>query len=193
MKRTTDILTGYLGDVLALENHLLKAVEQQLNDKQVIQHSSAREFLTELHAILQTHSTRAAAKVAALSGSLSANVKEAVTAATGFAAGLIGKIRPQTASKFLRDDYVVLSACAIEYEMLHASSLAVNDQMIAAMALENLEEITPLIVRLSDIMPAVLVDELVAQVGEVATGSVLIARENTRKAWSNETIHAEHV
>jgi hypothetical protein len=191
MKTTKDILTGYLGDALALENHLLKAVDQQLDDQQVTRHSDAREFLTELRGILQSHSVRAAAKVSALGGSLSANVKEAVTAATGFAAGLIGKIRPQTASKFLRDDYVVLSACAIEYEMLHTGALAVKDEAIAAMALENLEEITPLIVRLSDIMPGVLVEELAGQLGEVATGSVLVARENTRRAWSNETVHPE--
>src|SRR5215212_4591425 len=108
MKTTKDLLTATLGDILAAENHLLKAIEQQLDDEQVTKHSMAHEFLGELRGTLQTHSFRVAERLSALGGSLTANVKEAVTAATGFAAGLFGRIRPQITSKFLRDDYVVL-------------------------------------------------------------------------------------
>jgi hypothetical protein len=192
MKTSKQLLTSYVGDILAAENHLLKAIEQQLSDEHVARQSVAHEFLRELRGTLQTHSFRLAERLSALGGSLTANVKEAVTAATGFAAGLFGRIRPQIASKFLRDDYVVLSACAIEYEMLHVMALAMKEQPIADMALQHLKEITPLIVRLSDILPGVVVQELGEEVGDVATGSVLVARENTRRAWSNETVHSQH-
>src|SRR5262245_25109032 len=120
MKATKDILTGYLGDILGMENHLLKAIEQQVSHEQVTKYTAAHELLTESRGMLQAHSRQLTERLSALGGSVTANVKEAVTAATGFAAGLLGRIRPQIASKFLRDDYVVLSACAIEYEMLHA-------------------------------------------------------------------------
>lgn len=189
MKTSNDILTGYLGDVLAIENHLLKAMEHQVGDQEVVKHADVHEFLSQTRGVLQAHSAGLAARLSALGGSVSANVKEVVTAATGIASGLLGRMRPQTASKFLRDDYVVLSACAMGYEMLHATALALRDEQTAQMALRHLEEITPLIVRLSDLTPEIVVQEVEAAVGEVATGAVLAARENTRRAWSNETVH----
>src|SRR5947207_10093101 len=190
MKTSKDILTGYLGDTLATENDLLKAVEQQLNTQPLDQ--QARDLLGELRRSAQVHASRLSERLNALGGSLSANVKEALTGATGFAAGFLGRIRPQMASKFLRDDYVVLSACAIEYELLHAAALASHDEPTAELALRHLEEITPFIVRVSDLIPELLVGELGNEIGEVATGSVLVARENTRRAWSREHVHAEH-
>ena len=190
MRTSKDVIVGYLGDILGMENHLLKSVEQQLDSGPLNQ--QARDFLGETRQIVQTHTSQLTQRVNGLGGSLTANVKEAVTGATALAASLLGRMRSQMASKFLRDDYVVLSACAIGYEMLHAAALAAHDEATAELALRHLGEITPLIVRASDLMPELLVGELANEVGEVTTGAVLVARENTRRAWSREHVHAEH-
>ena len=138
---------------------------------------------------MRRHTDSLEERLRTFGGSLSADVKEAFTVATGLAAGLLGKIRPHMASKFLRDDYILLSACSIGYEMLHATALALRDTETADLALEHFKDITPLIVRLSEIMPTVVVHELTHDVAGIDAGAIPIAKENTRHAWSNETVH----
>jgi hypothetical protein len=189
MRTPKDLSTGYLGDLLAAQNHLFKIVDQQVGDLQVTTHVDVRDLLTQLHIILRRHTDSLEERLRAFGGCLSADVKEALTAATGLAAGLLGKIRPHMASKSLRDDYILLSACSIGYEMLHATALALRDKETADLALQHFKDITPLVVRLSELMPSVVVHELTHDVAGIDAGAIPIARENTRQAWSNETVH----
>lgn len=190
MRTTTEILTTYIGDMLAAQNHLLKMIDQQLADSQVSTYSQVQELLPPLRSALRRHTGDLEQRLSELGGSISATVKEAVTAATGIAAGLFGRIRPHVASKFLRDDYVVLSACSIGYEMLHATALALRDKKTADLALEHFKELTPVIVRLSEIIPAIIVHELTHDVAGVDAGAALVARANTQHAWSGEHVHS---
>ena len=190
MKTTTEILTVYIGDMLAAQNHLLKMVDHQLADSQVTTYAQIQEFLPPLRSALRRHAIDLEQRLSELGGSISANVKEAITAATGIAAGLFGRVRPHVASKFLRDDYVVLSGCSIGYEMLHATALALRDKKTADLALEHFKEITPMIVRLSEIIPAIIVHELTHDIAGVDAGAALVARTNTQHAWSGEHVHS---
>lgn len=190
MKTVKDLLTSYLGDMAATQNHLLKTVEQQLRDPQVTSHAEVNELLTKLRLVLRRHTGDIEQRVAEFGGSLTADVKEAITVATGLAASLFGKIRPHAASKFLRDDYVLLSACSIGYEMLHVTALALSEKKTAEMALAHFKEITPMVVRLSEIMPGVVVQELTHDVSGIDAGAAPIAKRNTREAWSAETVQA---
>jgi len=190
MRTTTDILTTYLGDMIAAQNHLLKMVDHQLADSQVNTYAPVQEFLPPLRSALRRHASDLEQRLSELGGSASANVKEAITAATGIAAGLFGRIRPHAASKSLRDDYILLSGCSIGYEMLHDTALALRDKKTADLALEHFKEVTPMIVRLSEIIPAIIVHELTHDVAGVDAGAALVARANTQHAWSGEHVHA---
>ena len=190
MKTTTEILTAYIGDMLAAQNHLLKMIDHQLADSQVTTYAQTQEILPPLRAALRRHTSDLEQRLSELGGSVSANVKEAITAATGIAAGLFGRVRPYVASKFLRDDYVILSGCSIGYEMLHATALALRDRKTADLALEHFKEITPVIVRLSEIIPAIIVHELTHDIAGVDAGAALVARANTQHAWSGEHVHS---
>jgi hypothetical protein len=190
MKSSTEILTTYLGDMLATQNHLLQVVQQQMDDQRVMTHADAQELLPQIKSALGRRTLALEQRLNAFGGSVSADLKEAFTAATGFAAGIFGRLRPHSASKALRDDYVLLSACSIGYEMLHATALALRDLITAQLALEHFKEITPMIVRLSEIIPATIVQELTHDVAGIDAAAAPIARQNTQRAWSGENVHA---
>src|SRR4051812_43077113 len=192
MKAPSDLLTGYLGDLLAAQHHLFKTVDQQVGDLEVTTHADVREILTQLHIVLRRHTDALEERIRSLGGSMTADMKEALTGATGLVASFFGKLRPHMASKSLRDDYILLSACSIGYEMLHATALALRDEETADLALEHFKNITPLVVRLSEIMPNVVVQELTHDVAGIDAGAVPIARKNTRHAWSTQVVHRQH-
>jgi hypothetical protein len=68
--------------------------------------------------------------------------------------------------------------------------LALRDKRTADLALEHFKELTPAIVRLSEIIPAIIVHELTHDVAGVDVGAALVARTNTQHAWSGEYMHA---
>ena len=189
MKTSTDILTTYLGDMLATQNHLLQMVQQQMDDQRVMTYADVQEVLPAIKSTLGRRTLALEQRLNAFGGSVTADLKEAFTAATGFAAGIFGRIRPHSASKALRDSYVLLSACSIGYEMLHATALAVRDPITADLALEHFKEITPQIVRLSEIIPGIVVQELTHDVPGIDAGAAPIARKNTQHAWSGDHVH----
>jgi len=190
MKTSTEILTTYLGDILATQNHLLQMVQQQMEDSRVMGYADVQEMLPSIKSSLGRRTLALEQRLQALGGSVTADLKEAFTAATGFAAGILGRIRPHSASKALRDDYVLLSACSIGYEMLHATALALRDSITADLALEHFKEITPMVVRLSEIVPGIVVQELTHDVAGIDAGAAPAARKNTQRAWSSDHVHA---
>ncbi len=189
MKTSTEILTTYLGDILATQNHLLQMAQQQMDDPRVMSYADVQEVLPPIKASLGRRTLALEQRLQALGGSVTADLKEAFTAATGFAAGILGRIRPHSASKALRDDYVLLSACSIGYEMLHATALALRDSITAELALEHFKEITPMVVRLSEIIPGIVVQELTHDVPGIDAGAAPAARKNTERAWSGQHVH----
>jgi hypothetical protein len=192
MKTSKEILTTYLGDILATQNHLLQMLQQQVDDPRIMTYADVQELLPSIKASLGRRTLALEQRLNAFGGSVSADLKEAFTAATGFAAGMLGRIRPHSASKALRDDYVLLSACSIGYEMLYATALAVRDPVTAELSLEHFKEITPMIVRLSEIIPGIVVQELTHDVPGIDAGAAPIARQNTQRAWSGDHVHTHN-
>jgi len=189
MKSSSEILTTYLGDMLAAQNHLLQMVQQQMEDTRVMTYADMQEILPQIKSSLGRHNTALEQRIGALGGSVRADLKEALTVATGFAAGVFGRLRPHSASKALRDDYILLSACSIGYEMLHATALALGDPVTAELALGQFKELTPMIVRVSEIVPGIVVQELTHDVPGVDAAAAPLARQNTQRAWSGEHVH----
>ena len=60
----------------------------------------------------------------------------------------------------LRDDYTALSLAAISHTMLHTTGLALQNQPIADLAQRYLNDITPLIIDISQVVPGVVVKDL---------------------------------
>jgi hypothetical protein len=181
-------LRKYVGDLLALERHILDAVKQQLGDDRTRLHPEAFALISKLDGVLSAHLRSTEQHLATLGGDAFAPIKEAVGSALGFAAGLIDRVRENPVSKMLRDDYTALGLTAISYTMLHTTGLALKSQPTADLAMRHLKDITPLIVETSELIPTVVAKELVDDGELVDTAAGEEAARNTQQAWRNEVV-----
>lgn len=188
MSESVNTLQNYVSDLLALERHLLEAVKRQVDDDRTNRHPEAIRLVSKIHGVLASHVAETEQHLSNLGGHPASGVKDAVASVAGIAAGLIDKVRTNTVSKMLRDDYSALSLTAIGYTMLHTTGLALKSSLTADLALRHLHDITPLIVEISEIVPLVVAVELTDD-GEVVDAAVgPEAVRNTQKAWSNEVV-----
>jgi len=178
-------LLMYVNDVLALERAMKEAVERQVADASVREIPEAIAFLEKLAPSTEDR----LASLSELSdklGSGAAGVKEAVAAAAGMIAGLYGKVRKHAVSRMLRDDHTALGLASTAYSMLYTTAVALHDGHTAAIAQRHLREVTPLIMGLSHVLPAVVVAELAADFPDLNREATEAGREATRRAWSQD-------
>ena len=175
----------YTSDMLATEKHIHEAVKRQAEDESVQQQLEASILVSQIATVLQSHINHLEQHNEELGGS-STGLKDAVTSTLGAMAGLYDKVRSKQVSRMLRDDYTALSLAAISYTMLHTTALALNDRTIADVALRNLKDITPLITKISQIIPQVVARELSEDHASLNMTSGQEATRNTQEAWSAE-------
>jgi ferritin-like metal-binding protein YciE len=161
MGTAKETVATYVGDMHALEEHMLKAFEAQLElskdtpeAHRVVQQlvSSSRKRITALDqrvtALGQTDKT------------ISDWVKTAVSTLAGYAAGAIDMVRPQQVSKALRDSYTALNLAVISYVMLDTTGQACQDQETAQLAQRHLLEVIANTQAIASVMPALVVADL---------------------------------
>jgi hypothetical protein len=178
-----ETIQHYVGDMLATEKHILEAVKRQVEDESVKQQSDASGLVSQMVMVLQSHVNQLEQHLDKLGGS-SAGLKDAVTSTLGAMAGLYDKVRSKQVSRMLRDDYTALSLAAISYTMLHTTALALNDRTTADIALRNLKDITPLITKISQVIPPIVTRELSEDHVSLSVTSGQEAMRNTQEAWS---------
>ncbi len=177
-------LRKHTSDQLAVVSHVLEAVERQREDENVKANLDANQVIIEVERVLKAQVAALEGMVDAAGSDVEATIKKAVTDALGFAAGLYDKVREHTVSRMLRDDYTALSLVAMGYTAYHAFGLVVKDSRVADLALNHLKQITPLLVRISQVLPIVVAEEVAQNqdmhfdrsVGEQAV-------TNTQSAW----------
>ena len=182
-KATLDM---YINDMHALEKHILEAVTHQSQDSRVKNEAQTIELVSKLHLTLTEqvqHLERIKAKMD--TGTVGAAVKEGVAQALGTVAGLYSKVRKDPVSRMLRDDYTALAMTTISYTQLHTTGLAYKEQEVADMALKHLEALTPLVMRINEIMPNVVTAELMDEGSGIETEVADEATENTQQAWKS--------
>jgi len=191
MKDTKEILRDYASDMLGVEKQLLEAVERQTRDNRVRSYRDAYELLMKIETVLSGHIITLEQYLSSTNGGATPEsfLKKAATTAMGAVTGLYERVRMEEAiSRDLRDNYASLSLAAISYTMLHTTACALNDNKLADLALHHLNELTPLVVSLSRIIPPVLVKELSIE-GKAFDPTVSQeAVANTQRAWSHEVI-----
>ena len=129
---------------------------------------------------------RAWALVEAMNAIFAAPLVEAVkggAGALGAGAAALGSVRKTQVSKNLRDDYTALGLASISYTMLHATALGLGENATATLAQRHLEQITPLIVRISKTIPAVVLQELRDDGEAVQVSAADISAKLTHAAW----------
>lgn len=182
-----DALRPYLADMAAVEKHILEALERQHKDDDIRQFPNAHQWLDRTMAVLKQHTQALETHLESFSGGGAAStVKEAVTGVLGAIAGVYDKVRKDTASRALRDDYTALAMAVVSYTMLHTTALGLRQGATAEIALRHLKDLTPLQVELSQILPAIVLRELSFEGYDVEPGLAQNAVRNTQEAWSSE-------
>lgn len=179
-----DSLKMYVNDVIGLERDVINAIEGQLQDARVKAHAELTGILqgivAEGHArleILKAISDEAG-------GSVGAAIKEAAMSVTGVLAGVYGKIREHPLSRIVRDDRVAMNVVETSYAMLYTLALAIGDQQTATVALSGLKAAAPAVLRLTDVLPAVVLEELAADGPLQNPGVADEVLDAIHQAWS---------
>ncbi|RYD85364.1 MAG: hypothetical protein EOP84_02760 [Verrucomicrobiaceae bacterium] len=181
-------LRMYVNDMVALEKHILEAVERQQQDERVQQEPEVKELVDRIHTVLRAHILTMENHAAAVGEQFGSTVKDAVSSVAGVVAGLYDKVRKHPISRLLRDDYTALSLASTAYSMLYTTGLAIRELPIANVALRHLQELTPLIMELSRVIPVAVVKELAQDDPDIDQTILPVAVENIRNAWNPEKV-----
>jgi len=177
-----EAINSYITDMLALEDHIEKAVKSQLTD--------LKEYPDVVAALRQIH-TRTEHHISDLrmlsdrrnASGVVESVKRAGSAVAGVAAGLIDLVRTEGLPKNLRDDYTAFSLANIGYVMLHTTALAAEDQEVADLAHQHFRDYTDTVIRLNNLIPAAVVRFLEQQGLPVRADIVSEVNQNVAQAW----------
>ena len=182
-RSTQQSIADWLGDIIALESHV-----EEVMDRQLTLASTSTNVATSFkryHDTVRDSKHRAEAYQKTY-GSTSGNpVIKAGSNLLGKAAGMIDKMRNDSASKALRDDYTAYNHLAIAYTMLHTTALALNDSATAKFAEQGLTTYAGLVQDINQIISdAVIADMAVNDDAPSPDASVMQeARKTINRAW----------
>jgi len=192
MTERQDTLQQYVSDMLAVERHILPALENQSQDDRYAKHPEARRLVNKIEATIRSHIDGLEQLLRKLGGDPASPIKSAVTAALGVAATMIEKVRTDPVSKNLRDDYTVLNLAAVSYTMLHTTGQALQDEQTADLAANFLRDYTPLIAEINEVVPEVVVSELRDETELLDPEAAKRAIKRTQEAWTGDHVHSGH-
>ena len=177
-----EAINSYITDMLALEDHIEKAIKGQLADLK--DYPEVIGTLRDIHTKVEHHiSDLRTVSDQRKAGGVVESVKRAGSAVAGAAAGVIDLIRTEGLPKNLRDDYTAFSLANIGYVMLHTTALAVEDQEVADLAHQHLRDYTDAVIRLNSLIPAAVVRLLEQQGLPVRADIVSEVNANVAEAW----------
>lgn len=151
-----EAINSYISDMLALEDHIEKAVRSQLEDLK--DYPDVVAELRQIHRKVEHHiSDLRGLSERRQAGGVKETVKRAGSAVLGAAAGVIDLVRTEGLPKNLRDDYTALSLASVSYTMLHTTGLSLGDQEVADLARQGFADYAEAVTRLQGVIPAAVV------------------------------------
>ena len=168
----TETLATYVGDMLAVEQHLLEAFEKQVALAEG--NPDAQSVVSQLVSSTQSRVTALetlAKNFGDGSKGIANTVKTAISGLFGVAAGAIDHVRPQSLSKALRDSYTATNHAIIGYVMLQTTGVALSDTATATLAEKHLQDSIKNAQAIANVMPSIVVKDLSDDVGPVAPGA----------------------
>ena len=175
-------LQMYVNDMHALDKHILEAVEHQYADERVKSDAMTYDLIGKIKSTLTHQVGDLQGEIGRLGSPVMATAKAAISTALGAFAGLYDKVRKDPVSRMLRDNYTALNMASFSYTQLHTTALAFHDEPVAKLALQHLQDLTPLIIHLNEVVPHVVVAELQDE-GGIDTSVAPTAVANTQHAW----------
>ena len=183
-----DTLDSYITDMLALESHIAKAIDAQLEE--------LRKDHPEFAGTLSTAATTTARHIGALetlktsrhidSGSMVADaVKRAGSVVAGLGAAAVDLVRSEKLPKNLRDDYTAYSLAAIGYQMLMTTAISLDDAEVTDHARTHFSDYTKVVMELSKAIPSAVIADLRMQGLPVNPSAADTVRDEVQKIWES--------
>lgn len=185
---TQEAIHGYVTDMLALEEHIEKAIQAQISAHEE-EHHGAATALREMHGIIEGHITALRALDHDVDGgggqALGEAIKRAASTLAGFGAAAIDLVRNERLPKNLRDDATAFSLAATGYLMLHTTALGLGHAPTAVVAEQHLTDYARMIMKVNHLIPAAVLAELAAEELplDITVGGT--ALEAYRRAWTS--------
>lgn len=187
MARTSqDAIHSYVTDMLALEDHIEKAIMAQVEDFGD-DYPAVGAALREMHRTIERHITSLRGledlRDAGPRLDVADFIKRAASTVAGLGAAAIDLVRTEKLPKNLRDDYTAFSLATIGYVMLHTTARSLGDARVAAVAESHLTDYAGMVMSLNDLIPSTVVT-LLKEEGLPARDETLADIEETiRNAW----------
>jgi hypothetical protein len=183
-----EAINSYITDMLALEDHLEKAIRGQLND--LSDYPEVVAELRQIHRKIEHHiSDLRMLSDRRDAGGVVKSVKRAGAAVAGMAAGLIDLVRTEGLPKNLRDDFTAFNLANISYVMLYTTALALDDQEVSELAQQHFRDYTDAVIRFNNLVPAAVVRYLQQEGLPAREDVVQQVSRNVEEAW-RQTAHA---
>lgn len=155
MKDKAAVVDSYISDMLALEQHISKALKGQITDLK--SYPNVTRQLETILATVEGHASSLEGLLKERGGEGVSSVKKVGSVLLGFAAGAIDLVRNEGLPKNLRDDYTACSLATIGYVMLHTTALSLDERAVAQLALAHLKDHAQLVMTLYNVIPAAVI------------------------------------
>lgn len=190
-----EAINSYITDMLALEDHIEKALRGQLEDLE--DYPAAIRELKQIHQKVERHISdlRSLSERRTAAGPADI-IKRAGSAVLGFGAAAIDLVRREGLPKNLRDDYTAFSLATIGYVMLYTTGLALDDREVAELAHRHFADYAEAVTRLHNIIPAAVIrflEEDGLPVGEDVLPQISRTIEEVWHSESDQAPRAEEV
>jgi ferritin-like metal-binding protein YciE len=157
-KQINHTISDWLGDIVALEGHVEEAMDRQLSLKS--DNASLSAAIQRFHDSIRDSKQRAVAYQEQYGSTAGNPIIKAGTNLLGKAAGMIDKMRSDSVSKALRDDYTAYNHVAIAYTMLHTTAMALGDDATTQFAEQGLRTYASMVQELNHLIPEAVVQDL---------------------------------
>lgn len=187
-RNAAEAVNSYITDMIALEEHIQKAVQGQIEDldedyPDVVQHLRMVERETDQH----VEALKALIERRAEGGQgLADVVKRAGSAILGVGAAAVDFVRNEKLPKNLRDDYTATSLAAIGYVMLHTTALSLGEREVADVAQRHLRDHARNVMLLHNIIPGAVIRFLQTDGLPARSDALMEISRNLETVWSEQ-------
>lgn len=183
-----EAINSYITDMLALEQHIQKAIAGQIEDldedyPDVVRHLRTVEGEVEEH--IDSLKALVERRVEGGQG-LADVVKRAGSAVLGAGAAAVDFVRNEKLPKNLRDDYTATSLAAIGYVMLHTTALSLGDREVADLAHRHLKDHARNVMRLHNVIPSAVIAFLQQDGLPARTDALSDVSRNLQSVWADQ-------
>jgi hypothetical protein len=179
-----EAINSYITDMLALEDHIEKALRGQLEDLK--DHPDVTRDLSLIHRQVEHH----VSDLRELSERRGARtptdvIKRVGSALLGLGAAAVDLIRTEGLPKNLRDDYTALSLASIGYVMLHTTATALDDSEVAELGRQHFADYAEALTVLQGLIPGAVVRFLKEEGLTVREDALLQINRTVEEVWNS--------